>query len=118
MHAYKFVVSRSEGRATQRLPSRDVLAQARFQSVHPRAINYAPYVAGKARLPSLYSCGNSTFPRGSPGADPGGSSTPVSFQKLLSIVIVVTVNLLSEFRYYQLSNSIIQQLCLLMKLKS
>ena len=31
MHAYKsyiFVVSRSEGRATQRLPSRDVLAQA------------------------------------------------------------------------------------------
>ena len=29
-----------------------------------------------------------------------------------------TVNLLSEFRCYQLSNSIIQQLCLLMKLKS
>ena len=57
MHAYKsyilFVVSRSEGRATQRLPSlpsRDVLAQAfpgRFQSVHPRAINYAPVRSGE-----------------------------------------------------------------------
>ena len=55
MHAYKsyiFVVSRSEGRATQRLPgtqrlpSRDVLAQA-FPSVHPRAINYAPVRSGE-----------------------------------------------------------------------
>ena len=30
----------------------------------------------------------------------------------------LTVNLLSEFRYYQVNNSIVQHLCLLMKLKS
>ena len=55
MHAYKsyiFVVSRSEGRATQRLPSRDVLAQAFKVFTHAQLITRL-YVAGKARVPRL-----------------------------------------------------------------
>ena len=56
MHAYKsyiFVVSRSEGRATQqRLPSRDVLAQAFQVFTHAQLITRL-YVAGKAWVPRL-----------------------------------------------------------------
>ena len=65
MHAYKsyiFVVSRSEGRATQRLPvptqrlpSRDVLAQAfpAFKVFTHAQLITRLYVAGKAWVPRL-----------------------------------------------------------------
>ena len=52
-----------------------------------------------------------------PGADPGGGLRVLKHPPKLPKVNYLTVNLLSEFRY-QLSNSIVQQLCLLMKLKS
>ena len=58
----------------------------------------------------------------SAGADPGGGGLrvlkhPPKLPKI-NYVLFNIVNLLSEFRYYQLNNSIIQHPCLLMKLKS
>ena len=43
---------------------------------------------------------------------------PPKLPKINYLLFRLIVNLLSEFRYYQLNNSIIQHLCLLMKLKS
>ena len=55
MHAYIFEVSRSEGRATQRLPSRDVSAQAfpAFKVFTHAQLITRLYVAGKAWVPRL-----------------------------------------------------------------